>query len=151
MKTILFVFFCALIAVSLAKPQVSYGKNGPAKLHKARGDDGDGDGGYGDGTGGLKLNGDDGSHENGEPVAVTGGPIHLDEEEIGVPFAITGAPKLQLSGDDKSDNGEPVVATGEPKHIVVYKVSSGVVQKKKQGKSIAHYSRNGPHVLVARL
>ncbi|CAO4380092.1 unnamed protein product [Caenorhabditis nigoni] len=144
MKTILFVFFCALVAVSLAKPQVSYGKNGPAKL-QVRGD-GDDDDGYG--TGGLVLNGDDGSHENGEPVAVTGGPIHLNEEENGVPFAATGAPKLQLSGDDKSENGEPVAATGAPKHI--YKVSSGVAHKKKHGKSIAHYSRNGPHVLVAR-
>uniref|UniRef100_A0A1I7UMR5 Cell surface protein n=1 Tax=Caenorhabditis tropicalis TaxID=1561998 RepID=A0A1I7UMR5_9PELO len=218
MKTLFFALFCAFVTLSFARPQQSYEKNGPAKLYKSDGGDGDdgygtggfkldgddGDDGYG--TGGIKLDGDDdggygtgdgdggdGSVKNGDPIAVTGPAKYFQsagkndgKDDNGEPVAVTGEPdgyKVAGKDDGKSDNGEPVAATGAPdgskdsgddgksdvgepvaateqSEIVhlrtsyiasnAYRVSSPIARKQRNGKSVAHASRNGPHRLVSR-
>ncbi|EFP10949.1 hypothetical protein CRE_31122 [Caenorhabditis remanei] len=148
MKIILFAFFCALIAISLARPQVSYEKNGPAKLYKGDGDD---DGGYGTGgdgklpvklypitdvpKGGKHKNGPakwykragDGDGDGGYGTGDGEGEppkIRLDEDsedhgKNGNPVSITGAPQV-LAGDE----GEATYGIGDPVAVtgsVIYK------------------------------
>ncbi|EGT47086.1 hypothetical protein CAEBREN_31340 [Caenorhabditis brenneri] len=129
MKTLFLALFCALLAISLARPQQSYEKNGPAKLYKDDGKEDNGDAQTAGGDGGLKLDGDDDGYGTGglkldgdDDGYGTGGKL---QNLYSVKDSVIG---LKLNGDGKSENGEPVLATGEPEQYKVaeYDDQSGV-------------------------